>query len=172
MIITTIDQASDVFALPRWAHVPGADGSADRDALDPVKAGVPRAFVGHVPAAYPALRYGLRLNDAGFFWEAHEILEAVWHAAPKGGRDRVALRGCIQVANANLKVRMGRLAAARRLFADAGAEFAELGVRRSDGRDAGSFAAICPAAALVSELRIAALAGTPDVVRLARAMHA
>lgn len=171
MIIATIDQASDVFALPRRAHVPGADGRADRDALDPVKAGVPESFAGHVPADHPALRYGLRLNDGGFFWEAHEILEAVWQAAPKGGRDRVALRGCIQVANANLKVRMGRLAAARRLFAEAGAEFAELGVRRGDGAEANSFATAFPAVVLIGALRDAGLAGAPGMVRLVRVRH-
>jgi len=168
MIIGTTDQASDVFVLPRWAYVPGVDATADREALDPVKAHVPPSFVRHVPATHPALRYGLRLNDGGFFWEAHEILEAVWQAAPKGGRDRVALRACIQVANANLKVKMGRLAAARRLFADAGMEFAELGVRRGDDTDAGSFAASCPVAVLVGDLRRAGLAGAPDLVRLAQ----
>ncbi|MFG3757131.1 hypothetical protein, partial [Klebsiella pneumoniae] len=61
-----------MFALPRWAHVPGVGAAADRDALDPVKAHVPASFIRHVPATHPALCHGLRLNDACYFWEAHE----------------------------------------------------------------------------------------------------
>lgn len=47
------------------------------------KALVPAAFRGYVPARHPALRYGLALNERGYFWEAQEVLEAVWAAAPK-----------------------------------------------------------------------------------------
>ena len=39
---------------------------------------VPPRFGGYVPARHPALRYGLALNDHGYFWESQEILEAVW----------------------------------------------------------------------------------------------
>ena len=63
-----------------------------------------RAFRGYVPARHPALRYGIALNDAGYFWESQEILEAVWAAAPQGGRERILLRACIQIANANLRL--------------------------------------------------------------------
>ena len=52
----------------------------------------------------PALRYGITLNDHGYFWEAQEILEAV--AAPQGGRERILLRACILIATANLRLRM------------------------------------------------------------------
>src|SRR5689334_2930164 len=93
---------------PQWAHVPGEPGASDADSetLDMAKALVPSAFRGHVPARHPALRYGLALNDRGYFWEAQEVLEAVWAAAPQGGRERVLLRACIHIANANLRLRM------------------------------------------------------------------
>ena len=68
-------------ALPRWAYVPGVEREADHDTLAMAKALVPARFNGFVPARHPALRYGLGLNDSGFFWESHEILEAVWAAA-------------------------------------------------------------------------------------------
>ncbi len=71
--------------LPRWVYVPGEDAEADHATLAQAKALVPARFEGFVPASHPALRYGLELNDAGFFWECHEILEAVWAAAPQGG---------------------------------------------------------------------------------------
>jgi hypothetical protein len=98
--------------LPRWAYIPGVDTGADHDTLAMAKALVPARFNGFVPARHPALRYGLGLNDSGFFWESHEILEAVWAAAPQGGRERILLRACIQIANANLKLRMGKSHAA------------------------------------------------------------
>jgi hypothetical protein len=95
-------------ALPRWAYVPGetAEAEADRDTMAAALALVPSRFRGFVPARHPALRYALALNAAGYFWESQEILEAVWAAAPQGGRERVLLRACIQIANANLRLRM------------------------------------------------------------------
>ena len=139
-------------ALPRWAFIPGVEGEADHDTLAMAKALVPARFNGFVPARHPALRYGLGLNDAGFFWESHEILEALWAAAPQGGRERILLRACIQIANANLKLRMDRPHAASRLFADALAELDELGVRKAT-RTGGGFADAFPTAALAGLLR-------------------
>jgi hypothetical protein len=140
------------FPLPGWAYVPGETLQADHERLAPVKALVPTRFEGFVPARHPALRYGLALNDAGFFWECHEILEAVWAAAPQGGRERILLRACIQVANANLKLRMKRLHAAARLFADALACLDELRVRKGPHIGDG-FADVFPADALAETLR-------------------
>ena len=95
-------------ALPRWAYVPGetAEADADHDTLWQAKALVPSRFRDFVPARHPALRYGIVLNDSGYFWESQEVLEAVWAAAPQGGRERMLLRACIQIANANLRLRM------------------------------------------------------------------
>lgn len=121
--------------LPRWVYMPCHGGEPDRDTLERVKALVPTRFERAVPSGHPALRYGLALNDGGWFWEAHEILEAIWKVAPKGGRDRILLRACIQIANGNLKLKMKRPRAAERLFADALAELTELAVRRPDGSD-------------------------------------
>jgi hypothetical protein len=150
----------ETLALPRWAYVPGDSNEPDRAALQPIKDMVPPRFEGFVSASHPAVTYGLRLNDAGFFWEAHEILEAVWKAAPQGGLDRICLRGCIQIANANLKLKMGRLRAAERLIAEAAAEFAELNVRRRRINSEGSFAGCFPSASLAGQLR---MGDHPDV---------
>ena len=78
--------------LPGWAHVPGETTEADHDALWRAKDLVPSRFCDFVPARHPALRYGIALNDAGYFWEAKEVLEAVWAAAPQGGRERILPR--------------------------------------------------------------------------------
>jgi hypothetical protein len=94
--------------LPQWAYVPGetAEAEADHETLWQAKALVPSRFRGYVPARHPALRYAMALNDNGYFWESQEILEALWAAAPQGGRERILLRACIQIANANLRLRM------------------------------------------------------------------
>ncbi|MDB5618737.1 DUF309 domain-containing protein [Tardiphaga sp.] len=127
--------------LPRWAWTAG-DGrqSADHDTLSQAKALVPTRYDGFVPSNDAALRYGLALNDAGFFWESHEVLEAVWKAAPQGGRDRILLRACIQVANANLKRKMSRANALRKLLREALADLTEFEMRQATG-SAASFAA-------------------------------
>ncbi|HEV2152748.1 DUF309 domain-containing protein [Bradyrhizobium sp.] len=118
---------------PRWAYVPGETGGVDADyeTLDMAKALVPSAFRGYVPARHPALRYGLALNDRGYFWESQEVLEAVWAAAPQGGRERILLRACILVSNANLRLRMQRAHSAARLFGDAQAELRILSARKA-----------------------------------------
>lgn len=118
---------------PQWAYVPGETGEADSDyeTLAMVKALVPAAFRGYVPARHPALRYGLALNDHGYFWESQEILEAVWAAAPQAGRERILLRACIHIANANLRLRMQRPHSALRLFGEALEELRQLRARKA-----------------------------------------
>jgi hypothetical protein len=73
--------------MPRWAYVPGEtdEASADYETLAQAKLLVAPRFRGYVPARHPALRYGLTLNDRGYFWESQEILEAVWAAHRKAG---------------------------------------------------------------------------------------
>jgi Domain of unknown function (DUF309) len=135
--------------LPQWAYVPGetAEAEADHDTLWQAKALVPSRFRGFVPARHPALRYGMALNDAGYFWESQEVLEAVWAAAPQGGRERILLRACIQIANANLRLRMRKPHAAARFFGEALGELNTLGVRKATAAGDG-FVDAFPTAAL------------------------
>jgi hypothetical protein len=138
--------------MPQWAYVPGetAEAEADYETLAQAKLLVPSRFRDYVPARHPALRYGIALNDAGYFWEAQEILEAVWAAAPQGGRERMLLRACIQIANANLRLRMRKPNAAARLLGEALGELNALGARRTSGD---GFADSFPTAALAALLR-------------------
>src|SRR5882762_10026129 len=121
--------------LPRWAYVPGEadEANADYETLAQITALVPSRFGGYVPARHPALRYGIRLNDDGYFWESQEILEAVWAAAPQGGRERILLRACILIASANLRLRMQKPHAAARLLGEALGELNALGMRSTGG---------------------------------------
>jgi Domain of unknown function (DUF309) len=138
--------------LPRWAYVPGETDEADADyeTLAQAKLLVPSRFRGYVPARHPALRYGIALNDAGYFWEAQEILEAVWAAAPQGGRERILLRACIQIANGNLRLRMKKPNAAARFLGEA---LGELDALRKAVTGGDGFADGFPSAALAALLR-------------------
>jgi hypothetical protein len=139
--------------LPRWAYVPGesAEAAADHDTLWQAKALVPSRFRDYVPARHPALRYSIALNDAGYFWESQEILEAVWAAAPQGGRERILLRACILIATANLRLRMLKPHPAARLFGEALQELKTLSLRKAVGGH--GFADGFPTAALAELLR-------------------
>lgn len=108
-----------MLALPRWAHIPGETDGADDAPLEAAKALVPERFGVAAPAEHPAFLYGVALCNAGFYWEAHEVWEAVWMATTQNGRDRQAVRGLIQLANAGLKLRMGKARAALRLLEEA-----------------------------------------------------
>src|SRR3954449_2565066 len=129
--MNTPSPATNNLPLPQWAYVPGemAEDDADHDTLWKAKSLVPSRFRDYVPARHPALRYGIALNDRGYFWESQEVLEAVWAAAPQGGRERILLRACILIATANLRLRMQKPRAAARLFGDALAELNSLGSR-------------------------------------------
>jgi hypothetical protein len=138
--------------LPQWAYVPGetVEAEADYETLAQAKLLVPSRFRGYVPARHPALRYGIALNDSGYFWEAQEILETVWAAAPQGGRERILLRACIQIANANLRLRMRKPYAAARFLGEA---LGELDTLRKAVTGGDGFADGFPAAALAALLK-------------------
>src|ERR1700716_1723919 len=152
--MSTPSSAAGNLPMPQWAYVPceTAEADADYDTLAQAKLLVPSRFRGHVPARHPALRYGLTLNDRGYFWESQEILETVWAAAPQGGRERTLLRACIQIANANLRLRMQKPHAAARFFGEALGELNALGVRNAAASGDG-FVDAFPSAALAELLK-------------------
>ena len=51
---------------------------------------------------------GCRLFNAGYYWEAHEEWEALWHAQGRIGPVAEVLKGLIKLAAAGVKVREGR----------------------------------------------------------------
>jgi uncharacterized protein len=106
---------------PALAHVPGSGTEPDRAPLEAAKALVPQRVTAAKWEANAAYRYGAALCLNSFFWEAHEVWEAVWLACPPNSRERRLLRALIQVANALLKAKMGRRNAARRLLEEAAA---------------------------------------------------
>jgi len=155
--------ATSQLALPRWAYVPGEteEANADYETLAQITGLVPPRFGGYVPARHPALRYAIALNDRGYFWESQEILEAVWAAAPQGGRERILLRACILIANANLRLRMQKPTAAARLLGEALGELKALARNAAAGGD--GFADGFPSARLAALL--SAKLGRPQLAK-------
>jgi hypothetical protein len=80
------------------------------------------------------------------------VLQAVWAAAPQGGRERILLRACIQIANANLRLRMQKPGAAARLLGEALGEVNALGARKATAAGDG-FADSFPTAVLAALLQ-------------------
>lgn len=61
---------------------------------------------------------GLDLYDHRYYWESHEVWEAVWKATPQGHL-RQLLQGLIQLAAATIKHHLGHDRPARRLLSRA-----------------------------------------------------
>ena len=105
----------DDIPFPAHAYVPGKtprhpDGWFD-DLRNAAKPGTPLSEL-HLTRAFIA---GRVYFDAGFFWECHEVLEAVWMQAPDPSPERDFVQAMIQLANARLKLRMDRPRATLRL---------------------------------------------------------
>jgi hypothetical protein len=142
-----------VLALPARAHVPGTGSAPDRAPLEAAKRLVRAPVEAAEWESDVAYRYGAKLYVEGFFWEAHEVWEAVWKASRPNGVERRLLRGLIQLANAALKVRMGRARAALRLLREADGVLGEVGAGTVMG------VAVAPLRAAVRELAAALEAG-------------
>ena len=51
---------------------------------------------------------GIVLFNAGYYWEAHEAWEGLWHAEGRRGATAVLLKALIKLAAAGVKVRQGQ----------------------------------------------------------------
>jgi hypothetical protein len=83
-------------------------------------------IVGDAWRGSPAYRRGIALFNAGYYWEAHEAWEGLWHAHGRVGPTADLVKGLIKRAAAGVKVRQrqrhGIVTHARRaavLFANA-----------------------------------------------------
>ena len=62
--------------------------------------------------------YGIDLFNHGYWWEAHEALEAVWIAAGRQTETGLFIQGLIQIAVAHLKMYQGFIDVAKRMATD------------------------------------------------------
>lgn len=93
---------------PSHAYVPGQTPRHDETLFDALKSDTDLAW-----------RIGLEFLEEGYFWEAHEVHEAVWLAAPQNSAEKEMVQAVIQLANAGLKQRMNRSSAVKKLLKQA-----------------------------------------------------
>ncbi len=63
--------------------------------------------------------YGIDLYNYSYWWESHEVFEALWHAAGHESEQGLFFRGIIQVAASNLKYHLNNEKAAKKLVFNA-----------------------------------------------------
>lgn len=98
--------------MPPHAYVPGQTARHPEDWFDDIKSSVQP----NVPVLdTTAWQAGLIYLHAGYFWECHEVLEAVWLSLPNPSPERDMTQAIIQLANARLKIKMKRPNATIRL---------------------------------------------------------
>jgi len=74
--------------------------------------------------------YGIDLFNFGYYWEAHEVWEGLWHAASHTGVMAGFLKGLIKLAAAGVKIRQQNTHGIRKHATDAREFFSEIGESR------------------------------------------
>jgi len=111
--------------MPAYRHRPGQTPRPAESPADAIAARAPAEFDPDQWQANVAYTYGFVLFENGFYWEAHEVWEAVWQSCQPNSRERQLLQALIQLANAELKRCLTQPVAAARLLAMADAHLAE-----------------------------------------------
>ena len=97
-------------ALPPYAYVPGQQPHPIRDPRGHSFGMKPDDPEPPDPNRWRACRtylYGIDLFNHGYYWEAHEVLEGLWHACHRRGPMGMFFKALIALAAAGLKLRMG-----------------------------------------------------------------
>lgn len=118
---------------PPEPHLPGISPRPAEDHFDALKATLEGCETPEALAASACFQAGFDAFDLGYYWEAHELWEPVWIRLSAESPEKALVQGLIQLANAALKRRMGRLKAADRILMLADAALAQgdsaMGVR-------------------------------------------
>ncbi len=97
--------------FPPYTFVPGRSPHPIRDPEGHLFGKPPDAPPPLDPAHWgesQAYLRGVDLFNHGYYWEAHEVWEGLWHAAGRAGVTGDFLRGLIKLAAAGVKVRQGQ----------------------------------------------------------------
>ncbi|HWE37230.1 MAG TPA: DUF309 domain-containing protein [Isosphaeraceae bacterium] len=93
-------------ALPTYSFVPGGPWPHPHRGKPPSRPGEGVApVVGDDWRASADYTHGIRLFNAGYYWEAHEAWEGLWHAHGRHGPTADVLKGLIKLAASGVKVR-------------------------------------------------------------------
>lgn len=101
----------NVTALPPYTYVPGHTPHPTSDPRGHAFGIVPSLvtdFDPQQPEQSERWRDAVALFDAGYYWEAHEAWESLWHCAGRHGPVADCLKGLIKWAAAGVKAREGR----------------------------------------------------------------
>jgi molybdopterin-guanine dinucleotide biosynthesis protein A len=92
--------------LPPYTHIPGVTPHPISDPAGHMHGVVEQAasIGGPLTASEPFL-WGRRLFHSGYYWEAHEAWEGLWHALGRTGPGADLVKGLIKLAAAGVKVR-------------------------------------------------------------------
>ena len=102
-------------ALPPYAYVPGQTPRHPEDRFAEITDTVSPGMDTDQLTRTRAWLAGQSYYRAGYYWEAHEVLEPVWMQTAPGTAQRHVVQALIQLANARLKARMGKPRAVLRL---------------------------------------------------------
>jgi predicted metal-dependent hydrolase len=97
--------------LPPYTFVPGRNPHPVSDPNGHSHGATPRRPPALDPdhwATNQAYLFGIDLFNAGYYWEAHEQWEALWHACGRRGATATLLKALIHLAAAGVKVLEGR----------------------------------------------------------------
>ena len=126
------------YPLPPYAYVPG--GSFPHPSRNPQGHGFrlpPAPALPPNPAHWRSCRpylFGIDLFNHGFYWEAHEAWESLWHACGRSGILADFLKGLIKLAAAGVKVREGKPQGVRNHARGAAELFGRVAATRREGR--------------------------------------
>jgi hypothetical protein len=104
-------------SLPPYSYVTGRFPHPTRDPAGHSFGAVPVPCPVPDPDRWRGSRhylYGLDLFNHGYYWEAHEVWEAAWHACGRAGTAGNFIKGLIKLAAAGVKAREGRPEGVRR----------------------------------------------------------
>jgi len=96
-------------AFPPYTYIPG---KTPHPISDP--AGHMYGEASHDTDNLEQLRWGLRLFNAGYYWEAHEAWETIWLQLPAGSHQRSWVQGLIKLAASGVKCLEGNANGAMR----------------------------------------------------------
>ncbi len=123
--------------LPPYSYVPGLAPHPVSDARGHLFGKVAPPAEELTTAGFAdneAYLYAIDLFNHGYYWEAHEEWERLWHAAGRAGPTADFLKGLIKLAAAGVKLREGRAAGVEQ-HVKRGAELLEVATKGEDVHD-------------------------------------
>lgn len=105
----------DIF-IPDHAYIPGRNARHREDLFDAIKQSAQPNMPLEGITTSTAMVHAAHYLNHGYYWECHEVLEAVWMALIDHPEERRSIQGVIQIANGLLKIAMGQPRAASRLY--------------------------------------------------------